>query len=188
MSVVFNLGGGNWAGRYSKMLAYKVDNENYIANELNFTRTTTGTFVNQNGLIEEQEIRVPRVDYLNNSNGTLLVEPQSTNLITYSQSLSNTNRNGTFVDNFAISPDGTQNATKITATNTDPFFYQNVTLNAATYTASLWVKGIGNSIGKEFRFAISNQTHIGNKYIIPSEWTRFDKKMGLYLSLSLIHI
>ncbi len=118
---------------------------------------------------------VPRLDYSGGATfASLLLEGQSTNLINYSESLSNTNRSGTFVDNSAISPDGTQNATKITATSTDPFFYQSVTLNAATYTASLWVKGIGNSIGKEFRFAISNQTHISNKYIIPSEWTRFE--------------
>ena len=54
-----------------------------------------------------------------------LLEPASTNLINYSQAISNTPvKNGTFVDNFAISPDGTQNATKLTATNTDPYFYQ----------------------------------------------------------------
>ena len=123
---------------------------------------------------EVTENDVPRLDYSDGSCASLLLEGQSTNLINYSESLSNTNRSGTFVDNSAISPDGTQNATKITATSTDPFFYQSVTLNAATYTASLWVKGIGDSIGKEFRFAISNQTHISNKYTIPSEWTRFE--------------
>ena len=117
---------------------------------------------------------VPRLDYSDGSCPSLLLERQSTNLINYSESLSNSNKSGTFVDNYAISPDGTQNATKITATSIDPFFYQSVTLNAATYTASLWVKGIGDSIGKEFRFAISNQTHTSNKYTIPSEWTRFE--------------
>lgn len=102
MSVVFNLGGGNWAGRYQKMLAYKVDNGNYIANELNFQRTTTGTFVNQNGFIEEQELRVPRVDYLNNSNGTLLVEPQRTNIVPYTEDFSQwgaINSNRTLINN-----------------------------------------------------------------------------------------
>ena len=117
---------------------------------------------------------VPRLDYSDGSCPSLLLEPQRTNLINYSQSLLGTNRAGTYTVNAAISPDGTQNATKITATTTDPFFYQSVTLNAATYTASLWVKGVGSSIGKEFRFAISNQTHVGNRYTIPSEWTRFE--------------
>ncbi len=134
----------------------------------------SGSVFNSISVIEYIENDVPRLDYSDGSCASLLLEGQSTNLITYSESLSNTNRSGTFVDNSAISPDGTQNATKITATSTDPFFYQSVTLNAATYTASLWVKGIGDSIGKEFRFAISNQTHISNKYTIPSEWTRFE--------------
>jgi hypothetical protein len=97
----------------------------------------------------------------------------TTNLILNSEAISLTpTKNGTFVDNFAISPDGTQNATKLTATTTDPFFYQNITFNAGVYTASLYVKGIGSSIGKDFRFAISSSTH--TQYKVPAEWTRFE--------------
>ena len=103
-----------------------------------------------------------------------LLEPASTNLINYSQAISNTPvKNGTFVDNFAISPDGTQNATKLTATNTDPYFYQNITFAAASYTSSIYVKGIGDSIGKEFRIVIGSFT-TAPKLVIPSEWTRFE--------------
>ena len=104
-----------------------------------------------------------------------MLEPQRQNLILNSTAISlSPIKNATFVDNFAISPEGIQNATKITATSTDPYFYQSVSFTAGDYTASIYVKGIGQSIGKEFRFAISNQTHSSNKYIIPSEWTRFE--------------
>ena len=84
----------------------------------------------------------------------------TTNLILNSEAISlSPTKSGTFVDNFAISPDETQNATKLTATTTDPYFYQNVTLSAGNYTASLYVKGLGGSIGKDFRFAISSSTN-----------------------------
>ena len=141
MSVVFNLGGGNWAGRYSKMLAYKVDNGNYIANELNFIRTTTGTFVNQNGLIEVQELRVPRVDYLNNSNGTLLVEPQRTNIATYSsdytQSFYIKDSGITATSNQLTSPTGLTDATKISVTNNGRIYANHTT---GTYSTSVFIK------------------------------------------------
>lgn len=145
MSVIFNLGGGNWAGRYQKMLAYKVDNGNYIANELNFQRTTTGTFVNQNGLIEEQELRVPRVDYLNNSNGTLLIEPQRTNKSNNSEDFTGTpyiKNNVSVTANQTTSPDGTQNADQLDFGSGSGFFYENVTTITAASTYSVFVKYI----------------------------------------------
>ena len=146
MSEVFNLGKGNWAGRYQKMLAYKVDNGNYIANELSFTRTTTGTFVNQNGFIEEQELRVPRVDYLNNSNGTLLLEPQRTNEVTYSEDYSSgswVKSNTTTIANDTISPRGTQDASKIHPNSNGNYRHiRNNSFNPSSglYTFSIFAK------------------------------------------------
>ena len=138
-------------------------------------RNSKATRVNQSGLIEEVDVNVPRLDYSAGGCPVLLTEIQSQNLILYSQSISlSPTKNGTFTDNFAISPDGTQNATKLTATDVDPFFYQNISFSAGSYTASIYVKGIGSSIGKDFRFAIGSSSHTGNKYKIPSEWTRFE--------------
>ena len=145
MSVVFNLGGGNWAGRYQDLVSYKVVNGNYIANELSFVRTTTGTFVNQDGLIEEQEIRVPRVDYLNNSNGTLLVEPTRTNKSNNSEDWTATGyvkNNVTVTANQTTSPDGTQNADQLDFGSGSGFFYENVTTITAASTYSVFVKYI----------------------------------------------
>ena len=141
--------------------------------DFDFTRTSSATRVNPDYLIETVATDIPRLDYTNGT-ASILLEPASTNLINYSQAISNTPvKNGTFVDNAAISPDGTLNATKLTATTTDPFFYQNITFAAATYTSSIYVKGIGDSIGKEFRIAISSST-TAPKLIVPSEWTRFE--------------
>ena len=62
-------------------------------------------------------LNIPRVDYLNNENGSLLLEGQSTNLITYSEDYSQwTAENATATINNVTSPDGTQNGTKLTPT------------------------------------------------------------------------
>ena len=47
------LGNGNWAGKSSNLLAYHKVDTNFYADELTFTRASTGTIVNAEGLIEE---------------------------------------------------------------------------------------------------------------------------------------
>jgi len=56
--------------------------------DLDFARTSTATRINSDGLIEEVAIGVPRLDYTDGSCPSLLLEPSSTNLITYSEDLS----------------------------------------------------------------------------------------------------
>jgi len=57
--------------------------------DLDFARTTKATRVNQNGLIEEVSIGVPRLDYTDGGCPSLLLEPNSTNLITQSEAFGN---------------------------------------------------------------------------------------------------
>ena len=173
MAATLKLGDRQWATKEGSLLAYNDENNNIKPLPFDFTRASSATRVNQQGLIETVASGVPRIDYTD-ANGALLLEPTRTNLITQSELLSLTPiKNGTFTDNFAISPDGTQNATKLTATDTDPFFYQSVSFSALSYTASIYVKGIGSSIGKDFRIVLGAQS-TNPKLIIPSEWTRFE--------------
>ena len=62
-----------------------------------------------------EDVDLARINYdSNGENGHWLLEPTSTNVITYSQDLSQwTSDDVTVIDNNAISPDGTQNASKI---------------------------------------------------------------------------
>ena len=57
--------------------------------DLYFVRTTKATRVNSDGLIEEVAIGVPRLDYTDGGCPSLLLEPNSTNLITQSESFGN---------------------------------------------------------------------------------------------------
>jgi hypothetical protein len=139
--------------------------------DFDFERNSSATRVGSNGLIQDVASNIPRIDYTGGV-GSWKFEPQRTNLINYSESISNTPiKSGTYTDNFAISPDGTLNATKVTATSADPYFYQNISYSAASYTASIYIKGIGNSVGKSFQIRLASNIYTDT---IPLEWTRFE--------------
>lgn len=76
----------------------------------------TATRVNPSGLIETVPANVPRIDFTYDEAGELLIEPQRTNLITYSEQLDNAawqKLNSTVSADATISPDGTTNADKL---------------------------------------------------------------------------
>jgi hypothetical protein len=92
-------------------------------------------------------LNVPRIDYTNGSCPSILVEPQRTNLLTYSNTFTDASWNledATISANVAISPDGTQNASKLVsnANNTDHTIYKNV-LTLVDRTFSCYVKADG---------------------------------------------
>ena len=57
--------------------------------DFSVTRATTATRVNEQGLIESVAANVPRIDFTNGGCGELLVEPQRTNQLTYSEQFNN---------------------------------------------------------------------------------------------------
>ena len=84
--------------------------------DLTFTRVSTATRVNESGLIEEVTTGVPRIDYTGGGCGKLLLEPQRTNSIGYSEDFSDaywTKIELTVSANAATSPDGTTNSDKL---------------------------------------------------------------------------
>jgi hypothetical protein len=90
---------------------------------------------------------VPRLDYLDSSSPRLLLEPQRTNAITFSEQMDNAawikNVNAAVTANQAISPDGYQNADLVSNTlvGGGMDYYQLVTGSASTtYTYSVFVK------------------------------------------------
>jgi len=91
-------------------------------------------------------LNLARVDYLNNPNGSLLLEPQRTNLALYSSEFDNAAWSKEAVSvtaNAATSPDGTTNADKIleTAVNDVHLIYNTSPITAsATSTASVFYK------------------------------------------------
>jgi hypothetical protein len=115
-----------------------------ISADFDFTRGSSATRVNEAGLIESVAANLPRINY-ENGIGHLLLEPQRTNLLTYSEDFSNAawaKPNLTVNANQAISPDGSLNASLIVPkTNTSAKSIGNsVGISSGTYTLSVFAK------------------------------------------------
>jgi hypothetical protein len=128
------------------------------------TRATSATRVNKDGLIESVASGVPRLDYplidgVVQSCPALLLEPSRTNLVTYSQEFDGyTKYSVTVEDNFSISPDGSQNAAKLTDTDSyDTIRTDATVVSGSTYTISIFAKN--PSSGK---FALRAYSASGN--------------------------
>lgn len=108
--------------------------------------STDQTRVNKDGLIESVAQDVPRLDYLDGGCPSLLLEPATTNLITYSEDFSNVawvKSNTTINANNSLSPDGSLNADELVVTSAslgDAYFNASVADDSNTYIGSVYVK------------------------------------------------
>jgi len=123
--------------------------------DFDFTRASTATRVNSEGLIETVATGVPRIDYTGGGCGKLLLEPQRSNLVTYSEQFDNaywTKSNSSVVSGFA-SPDGTANAFKLvenTSTSAHNVFRNSSTVTLEEYSFSCFVKTNGRNVKLDF--------------------------------------
>ncbi len=162
MANTFNLGNGNWAQKTEKLLAYNAENDNYKPLPFDFDRASTATRVNKQGLIETVGVDKPRIDFLNNSKGHLLLEPSRQNLVTYSEDFSGWDKTGlTVSSNQIISPDGSLNADEIniTAANSH-YLFDTISVSASTnYTFTFYVK---KGTATDVSYSILNATNFTN--------------------------
>ena len=115
MEASLKLGNGDWGVKNDSLLAYDDFGGKFRPLPFDFTRASSATVVNKQGLIETVQSGIPRIDFNNDAKGALLLEPQSTNLVTYSEDFSNASwqkNNVSIVSNEITSPDGTLNADK----------------------------------------------------------------------------
>jgi hypothetical protein len=136
-------------------------------------------------------LNVPRLTYQNGGGGcpSLLLEKQSTNYLLWSQAFTNTwaTYNGTTTDNETISPDGTQNASKvIMGAGNSATIRQAIggLTNGSTYTFSLYIK---QGSGVTAFLDISDTASTVN--ITPtSEWVRYTYTANWNTSLNFVDI
>lgn len=119
------------------------------------SRASTGTYFDSNGVLQTAPANQPRLNYSYVGNAwtqpTLLIEPEATNLIPYSEQIAGTGWDGTYLtvaQNAATSPAGTVTATSIIPTNSNDFqgTYPTPTptfVIGATYSWSTFVKANG---------------------------------------------
>lgn len=146
---------------------------NTTLGDLDVTRATTATRVNSSGLIESVASNVPRLDYTNGSCPSILVEPQRTNLLKYSQDLTNINWTTigliTRTANYGIAPDGTTTSTRIQwngLANYELFQYSGT---ASPVFGTVYVKG---TAGQTINFNGSVKTFNGS-------WQRIENLLAV---------
>ena len=141
--------------------------------DLNFSRTTNGTRVNSDSLIEEVAIGVPRLDYTDGGCPSLLLEPNSTNLITYSEDYSNAywaKSGATVTSGFsAPSVDSPLGAFVLKSTGTGQIQAVYSGSTGVAYTASFWIKRKTGSGVVNLRSVENTNTPI----TITNEWARY---------------
>jgi len=153
-------------------------------------RATTATRVNENGLIESVANNVPRLDYTDGGCPVLLTEPQSTNLVTYSEDFSNAAWIKTGVtaiapvvtSNFIISPDGTQNADKIVfpiVSSGRSILYFPITTVVSSYSNSIYLKG---ELGGEKVWLMNTKNGVDYfkvECVLTTDWKSFSYSASL---------
>ena len=151
MAQTLKFGNKTWATKVGSTLAYNDENGNYKPLPFAFTRSTSATRVNKEGLIEVVTNDRPRIDYTDTSDGVLLLEKAATNLIAYSESFDNSywTKLGASVLLGYVSPSGKLNAYKFTEDNSNGLhtFYQNASfaLPTGNNTLSVFVKPNGRN-------------------------------------------
>ena len=115
--------------------------------DFTFTRNSSATRFDSNGLIESVGVNVPRLDYSDGNCPSLLLEPQRSNFITYSEDFSQSYWSKISVSvllNDALSPNGVLNASKIVPDSgtINRYIIYNTFIGTIgqTYTTSFYIK------------------------------------------------
>jgi len=121
-----------------------------------FTRSTTATYFDADGVMQTAPVDVPRIGYdpVTHAHTGLILEGAATNLLTYSEQFDNgswTKSESTFTANAVTAPDGTTTADKMVESTTASAYhysYQGVSKSASAiqYTYSIYVKNAGREL------------------------------------------
>ena len=153
--------------------AYKVGKlysakPNFGAGDSTVDRNSTATYIGQDRLIKTALANVPRIDW-SSGEAVVLRELQRTNLVTDSLIMNWTIADFNRLGNYAIAPDGTLTATKITVVDNPlmiPVTYFSMAKEGLMH--SIYLKGEGENIGKTVSFA-----NINTDITLTNEWVRY---------------
>ena len=145
--------------------------------------TSIGAVINSISVIEYIENDVPRLDYSDASCACLLLEPQSTNLVTQSETFSNWGTEGgkqVVTQGVLISPDGTLNGNKLetynsTNSNQRKLWIAKTVTVGASYTFSVYIKQVSGQINSGFLHITTgaNDTFdVSQAYTATDQWQR----------------
>ncbi len=142
MANTLKFGNSEWYGKEDTILAYNDENNNFKPLPFAFSRASSATVVNKAGLIETVGSGEPRIDYYDNTDGAMLLEPSRTNIHINSENFSDTLQGASATFGTITSPNGTLNASTIASTVDGNYkgFFETYSLTDQTYTFSAFVK------------------------------------------------
>ncbi len=173
------LGNGNWAVKEDKLLAYNDNSGRFFNKEFDFARGSSATYVGKDGLIKSAASDVPRIDFSDSTNGALLLEPQSTNLITYSNDFSgySTGSNTTLTyESDVVAPDGSLGVYRLQLANLGSSWLSFGFLGSTSRNASIYVKSVNDGINNQFN--INANGIAPNTLTATNDWQRFSRDFG----------
>lgn len=187
MSNTLKLGNGKWATGKDTLLSFSDTNNNYKPLPFSFSRASSGTVVNKDGLIETVGSGQARIDFKDNTKGSLLLEPSRSNLVL--TSASGTYQNPPASETNTISPDGTNNAVIPTPdSNYDRYGYNissgayetNTKLAYSWYRKRISTPINTSYIGDLYMNALVNVTQVGSTTQIESDINGFDRFQAIF--------
>ena len=163
--------------------------------DFTFNRNSSATRIAKNGLITSVATDIPRLEYplidgVVNGCPSVLLEPQRTNLISYSEDFSNaawTKDGSSVVSDAAISPDGSLNAFKLvedSSTGSHSVYVSFSSLASSKYTFSAFIKkgerykcsladrnsGAYASFNLNYGTVIAESGMVGKIEVLPNDW------------------
>jgi len=151
----------------------------YIANgNTVYVQPTGGIFIGSIDNVSIKEVitatNTPRLDYSTGAEAFLL-EPQSTNLLTYSEDFSNaswTAVNTTITSDYGISPDGTNNSTRLVFGSGTAYVNRSEAIGVGDQASSIYVKGISGQI---LKFGKGANVGSGTNFTLNGDWQRLEQ-------------
>lgn len=143
-----------------------------------FSRASTATYVDANGVLQTAASGVARDAHYVNGERTLLLEPASENLLLHSEAFDNAawqKTNVTVTPNAAVAPDGTMTADLVEATATGATVLQQpAVINATVCTFSVFTKR-ATGVAHAASFGLYNFTTAQDLY-----FGSFDRSTGVF--------
>jgi len=156
---------------FTKVAASNDDRINFVTNAIN-----TICSIDNVSVKEQSRDNVPRIDYTGGGCPHILAEPQRTNLITYSEDFSQWFKIGspTLTSDYGVSPDGTQNSTRLQMSTTNKIF---ATVSASgNISFTVYLKGTG-------QIRLRDNTSTGLQDVtLTNEWVRYELNFNATIS------
>jgi hypothetical protein len=166
--------------------------------DFTFSRSTTATRVNDSGLIESVATNVPRIDYSEGGCPSLLLEPQRTNLLTYSESIDDWFNFVPSGSNLTITPNDVNSIIEgelaerlVIDTSGGDIALRSQTFSATSgvdYSVSFWAKSNSTNYTIDlFRLSALNSSSadvFANNVVLTNEWQKFEYTVNRSFSVA----